>query len=226
MKIASGIRALLLAMLFVLTRSAVSAQTLPSPWASTDIGNPQVAGTSTYSSGTFTITASGSDIWGTSDQFRFVYRPITGDVEIVARVASISTQAHRWSKAGVMIRESLTAQSRHVMMVGSAGAGYAFQRRAQTGGSSDNTAGPATNPPGWVRLVRTGDQFSAYFSTNGVNWQLVGTDTIQMGNTVYVGLPVTSHASSVAATARLDSVNVIAASSPNQPPAISITTPA
>ena len=125
-----------------------------------------------------------------------------------------------------MIRESLTAQSRHVMMIGSAGAGYAFQRRAQTGGSSDNTAGPATNPPGWVRLVRAGDQFSAYFSTNGVNWQLVGTDTIPMGNTVYVGLPVTSHASSSTATAKLDSVNVISASTPNQPPAISITAPA
>ena len=225
MKIAPGIRALLLAMLFVLTRSAVSAQTLPSPWAGADIGNPQVVGTSTYSSGTFTITASGSDIWGTSDQFRFVYRPVTGDVEIRARIASIS-QAHRWSKTGVMIRESLTAQSRHVMMIGSAGAGYAFQRRAQTGGNSDNTAGPGTNPPGWVRLVRAGDQFSAYFSTNGVNWQLVGTDTIPMGNTVYVGLPVTSHSNSVAATAKLDSVNVISASTPNQPPAISITAPA
>ena len=109
MKIAPAIRALLLAMVFVLTRSVVSAQTLPSPWASTDIGNPQVAGTSTYFSGTFTITASGSDIWGTADQFRFVYRPITGEVEIVARIASISTQAHRWSQAGVMIRESLIA---------------------------------------------------------------------------------------------------------------------
>ena len=156
MKNAPGIRALLLAMLFVLTRSAVSAQTLPSPWVSTDIGSPRVAGGATQSSGTFTITASGSDIWGTSDQFRFVYQPVTGDVEIVARVVSV-TQAHRWSKAGVMIRESLTAQSTHAMMVGSAGAGFAFQRRVQTGGSSDNTAGPANAPPGWVRLVRKGD---------------------------------------------------------------------
>jgi hypothetical protein len=58
MKIASGIRALLSAMLFVFTASAVSAETLPSPWVGTDIGNPQVAGTSTYSSGTFTINGS------------------------------------------------------------------------------------------------------------------------------------------------------------------------
>ena len=156
MKIAPGIRAFLFVILSVFTCSAVTAQTLPSPWLSADIGNPQIAGRSTYSSGTFTITAAGSDIWGTSDQFHFVYRSITGDVEIIARVASITTQAHRWSKAGVMIRESLTAQSRHAMMIGSAAAGYAFQRRVQTAGSSDSTAGPADAPPGWVRLVRKG----------------------------------------------------------------------
>ena len=177
-----------------------------------DIGSPQIAGRSTYSSGTFTITASGSDIWGTSDQFHFVYQPVTGDVEIVARIASITTQTHRWAKTGVMIRESLTAQSPHAMMVGSAAAGYAFQRRTQTAGSSDSTAGPASSPPGWVRLVRKGDLFSAYYSTNGVNWQLVGSDTIPMADTVYVGLPMTSHSKTVAATGTLDSVKVTAAS--------------
>ena len=52
--------------------------------------------------------APGRDVWGSSDQFRFVYQPVTGDVEIVARVVSI-TRAHSWSKAGVMIRESLAA---------------------------------------------------------------------------------------------------------------------
>jgi regulation of enolase protein 1 (concanavalin A-like superfamily) len=225
MKNARGIRALLLAMLFVLTRSAVSAQTLPSPWANRDIGAPKIAGSATHSSGSFTVTAAGSDIWGTSDQFHFVYEPVTGDVEVVARVVSITTQAHRWSKTGVMIRESLTAESRHAMMSGSAAAGFAFQRRVQTAGSSDSTAGPANAPPGWVRLVRKGDLFSAYHSTDGVNWRIIGSDTIPMGDTVYVGLPVTSHNASVTATAKIDSVKVIAASLPNQPPAVSVTAP-
>ena len=30
-----------------------------------------------------------SDIWGSSDEFRFVYRTMTGDGYIIARVASI-----------------------------------------------------------------------------------------------------------------------------------------
>ena len=219
-------RSLLAALLVAFLSSLAGAQTLPAPWTSTDIGAPETAGRSTYSSETFTITASGTDIWGTSDQLHFVYRPVTGDVEIVARVISITTEAHRWAKAGVMIRESLTAESRHAMMVGSAEGGFAFQRRVQTAGNSDSTAGPANAPPGWVRLVRKGDLFSAYDSTDGVRWRLVGSDTIPMGDTVYVGLPITSHSRTVAATATLDAVKVIAASLPNQPPAISITTPA
>ena len=49
----------------------------------------------------------GADIWDTSDQFQFVYQPLQGDVEVIARVASLQ-YADAWSKAGVMIRESLT----------------------------------------------------------------------------------------------------------------------
>ena len=105
-------------LLIAVTSTLAGAQSLPSPWTSADIGAPALSGSATHSSGTFTISASGADIWGTSDQFHFVYRPITGDVEIIARIASITTQAHRWAKSGVMIRESLTAESRHAMMVG------------------------------------------------------------------------------------------------------------
>src|SRR3990170_5165186 len=88
------------------------AQAVPSPWVAADIGTPAVAGLTTYASGIFTVAAAGADIWGTSDQFRFVYQPIAGDVEVIARVDSI-TSADAWSKAGVMIRASLSPTSAH-----------------------------------------------------------------------------------------------------------------
>ena len=47
--------------------------------------------------------------------------------------------------------------------------------------------------PRWVRLVRQGDSFSGYESADGSEWRLVGTETIAMAPTVYVGLAVTSH---------------------------------
>ena len=88
---------------------AAQADTVPSPWVGRDIGSPLVSGDSSFDPATnaFTITASGSDIWGTTDQFHFVYQQVSGDVDIVARVDSL-LHADAWSKAGVMIHSSLS----------------------------------------------------------------------------------------------------------------------
>ena len=127
----------------------------------------------------------------------------------------------------MMVRESLTPASRHASVFASAGKGYAFQRRVETGGYSDDTSRGSGAPPDWVRLVRTGDLFEAYRSADGSSWTRIGADTIAMGDTVYVGLAVTSHAPDTATTAVLDSLRMTATTSPtNQPPAVSVMAPA
>ena len=195
------------AIAFALVGSAnVFAQTVPSPWRSSDIGNPPSTGSATLSGGQFTIQASGADIWGTSDQFHFVYQPVTGDVDVVARVDSV-TAAHSWSKAGVMIRADLTPGSAHAYALSSARKGTAFQRRRSTGASSYHTAGPLTAPPMWTRVIRQGNVVTAYTSSDGSRWTRVSSDTIALGATAYVGLAVTSHASALT-TARLSNVTV------------------
>jgi regulation of enolase protein 1 (concanavalin A-like superfamily) len=187
---------------------------LPAGLTARDIGAPPLAGTTSYNSGTYTITASGRDIWDTADQFQFVFARAAGDLDVSARVVSIG-YADRWSKAGVMIRESLDAGSRHAMALASAGRGYAFQRRMTTNGLSENTAGPASPPPGWVRLTRVGDLFTAYVSTDGQSWQIIGTDTIPMASQVYVGLAVTSHDVATYTISKIDSLSVRIASTPS-----------
>ncbi len=172
------------------------------------------------------MTAGGIDIWGTSDQFHFVYQPLQGDVEVIARVASLQ-QADVWSKAGVMIRESLTAGSRHAFMMVSGSQGWGFQRRIATDDSSYHQAGPSGTAPGWVRLVREGNLFSAYRSTDGTSWSLVGSDTISMASTVYVGVALTSHNTAARATATFTNVTArTPTTGTNQPPTVSITSPA
>src|SRR6185503_8892759 len=69
---------------------------LPAGWQTGDVGGVGVAGTATSSGGTFTLTGSGTDVWGTADSFRFVYQTLTGDGQITARVASVP-QVHVWS---------------------------------------------------------------------------------------------------------------------------------
>ena len=84
------------------TAAAVTAEAVPFPWQTRDIGSPSLAGDATYASGTFTLKGTGADIGGTSDQFRFVYQPLAGDGQIVARVTSL-TNTNTLAKAGVMI---------------------------------------------------------------------------------------------------------------------------
>ncbi len=180
---------------------------LPSGWGHVDIGPVGPAGSAGYdsSSGVFTVKGAGADIWGTSDAFHFAYRSMTGDGSIVARVLTTSDSA-AWVKAGVMIRASLSANSAHGLMLVSQSKGLAFQRRTATGGTSTNTAGAAAAAPYWVRLDRTGNTITAYESADGIQWTLVGSDTIPMGTTAYVGLAVSSHSSSVLATGTFDNV--------------------
>ena len=193
---------------FTFTTSATGGG-LPSPWTSQDIGSVAFAGSATYASGTFTVQASGSDIWNTADAFRFVYQPLDGNGQIIARVASV-TNTDAWTKAGVMIRESLAAGSKHAMMGITPGNGTTFPYRLQTDGSSaSQTPFDGLVAPYWVKIVRSGNTFTGYKSSDGVNWTQIGSQTITMAANVYIGLALTSHNNAAVATATFDNVSVV-----------------
>lgn len=185
---------------------------LPSPWQTQNIGSVGQTGSASYSNGSFTVGGSGADIWGTADGFRFVYQSLNGDGEIKARVVS-QTNTDGWAKAGVMIRESLTAGSKHAFTCVTPSNGLAFQRRASTDGTSDHTSGGSGTVPVWVRLVRSGNTFTSYRSSDGSSWTQIGSATISMASQVYVGLAVTSHNNSVTSTAVFENVTVGSGSS-------------
>ena len=178
---------------------------LPAGWASRDIGSVSAAGSTSISGDTWTLRGSGADVWGSADEFHFASRTMTGDGTVLARVASVSN-TDVWTKAGVMIRETLTAGSKHASMFVSPGKGLAFQRRTATGGATTSLSGFAGAAPYWVAIVRAGTTFSAYISTTGANWTLVGSETISMGSTVYVGVALTSHRDGTLATATFTNV--------------------
>ena len=180
---------------------------LPVPWSHSDIGAVGLAGTASASADTFSVEGAGADVWGTADALHYAYQPLTGDGQIVARVASVEN-VDQWTKAGVMMRETLDPGSRHAFMIVSPGKGLAFQRRVATGGISTHTSGGAGTAPYWVRLERTADTIRAAVSQNGTDWTPVGTDTIPMAATIQVGLAVSSHRTTSLATAVFDNVSV------------------
>jgi len=184
--------------------SVATTQALPTGWETADIGQVGVEGKATESGGTFTVKGAGDDIWGTADAFRYVYRALPGDGSIAARVATVQ-YVRAWTKAGVMIRQSLTADSAQASMLVSAAKGLAFQRRLSRGGMSVNT-GLAGAAPRWVKLVRVGSVVTAYTSADGATWTKVGQDSLAMSGTVWVGLAVTSHDATTRATVTFDHV--------------------
>lgn len=193
--------------------------TLPSPWVSGDVGSTGVAGSATYSNGTFTVKGSGVDIWDANDSFQYTYQPLNGDGTITARVASIQN-TDPWALAGVQIRESLSANAREATAAVTPSNGISFTWRSATSGSSSYTNGNAGTAPYWVRLQRSGNVFTAFKSTNGTTWTQYATATIAMGSSAYVGLAVTSHNNSTLATDTFDNVTV-SGSTDTTPPTIS-----
>jgi len=89
----------------------VTSLPLPSGWLDQDVGSVGLAGTASYSNGTFTINAAGAGIFGTADAFHFVYQPLNGDGTVIAQVVSLQGGAP-YESAGVMIATPWTQARR------------------------------------------------------------------------------------------------------------------
>ena len=191
---------------------AVTTQPLPSSWLDQDIGIATTTGSATYSHGIFTLKAAGASIGGTADGLHFVYRPLSGDGSIVARVSTLQGPA----SAGVMIRETLGSNSTHAFVDFFPNQAYLLYR-STTGGNtaSWSTAYTSTAYPYWVKLARSGNVFSAFISPDGSSWTQVGGNvTIAMSSNAYVGLAVSSGNSTTLATATFDSVSINSSAAP------------
>jgi len=173
--------------------------------------------------GTFTMTASGDDIWNQADEFHFAYRTLTGAGEIIARVESVD-RTDPWAKAGVMIRETLDAGSKFAFVTmtptntdGTPTQGCRFQARTDTdiGATSDTSVATpeqmAATTPYWVKLERDfAGNFRGSYSSNGTSWTpLVWRPNIAtMDSTVYVGLALTSHNAALTCEAVFSNVTI------------------
>jgi regulation of enolase protein 1 (concanavalin A-like superfamily) len=148
----------------------------------------------------------------------FVFQDLSGDFDIAVRVESF-TPAQLYSKAGLMIRENVNADSAHLMFLVFAGdaprnnnlGAYEMQFRSAAGADCQGIY-PAIRPPAppefpaafpnsWLRVTRRGNQFSAFASTDGKSWKQYGQQVLPLANPVMVGPALTSHNPSVTAQA-------------------------
>jgi hypothetical protein len=187
----------------------VTSQPLPTSWLDQDVGSTGVAGSASYTSGTFTVKGAGAQIYATADAFHFVYQPLSGDGTIIARLVSVQGGSV-YAAPGVMIRETLNAGATNAETAEwPAYTEISFDVRASTAGSTSASGTVGTTLPYWMKVSRSGNTFSSYTSADGVNWTQRGTSqTITMAPNVYVGLAVNSGSASALATATFDNVSV------------------
>ena len=200
---------------------------LPPAWRNTDIGDTP-PGFTLYNSlsKNWTVRAGGADIWLKSDGFHFIHidrdsalasvalesldRGHPGTQTFRLKVTSID-QTDVWAKAGIMFRASLAPDAAHVALVATPGEGVSFQWRPAAGMKCEYALMPKIKTPVWLQLERTGDIFTASFSTDGKTYQplrdpknpTVNPITLDLPPASEIGYCVTSHSKAVMTTAVL-----------------------
>jgi hypothetical protein len=171
-------------------------------------GHPAYLGGFTQApAGTFTMAAEGTDIEGTSDQFHFAWQQLSGAGSITAKVESVQ-DTDPWAKAGLMIRDTLDANSPYGMVALTGGHGVWFGRRTAAGNATDSDSLAGLTPPYWLKMERSsGGLMRACYSADGSSWTQLGPSiAINMNLPLYIGLAVTSHNPGIACEARFSNV--------------------
>jgi len=149
-----------------------------------------------------TLSGAGRDIYQGTAEFRYAYKKLSGDGSITVRVDNVKTLAD-WTKAGVMIRESLEPLAAQVHMISAAQQSlveWMYRNLSNSSVTTGFNTAANTNPlPVWLRITRSGNTFTGEYSANGTTWtKLTNTDgtvssvTITMPTSVYVGMVVCS----------------------------------
>ncbi len=166
------------------------------------------------SDGSVAMSGEGIDIGGTTDEFRFVYKTLTGNGSITARVDSIENTADN-AEGGIMIRNTIDANSAHAMPFIRPNGSVSFQRRSTKGGDTTVTDLTGLGYPYWVRVTRSGNTLTAERSVDGVTWLSFEADpntpsTITvtgLNNSVLIGFAVDSRVADTLAAATFSNVS-------------------
>src|ERR1017187_6261850 len=78
-----------------------------------DVGTVLHAGSVEYdaSKGAYTISGSGENMWLATDAFQFVWKKVSGDVNLTADISFLNKTGNEHKKAVLILRQSLDADS-------------------------------------------------------------------------------------------------------------------
>jgi outer membrane protein assembly factor BamB len=175
-----------------------------------DIGSPAPAGSEGVASGTWTVSAGGTGVGGTSDSFRLMSQPATGDVQIGARLTAQTGGSGTAAQAGIMLRQNNDPGSPYYAVFVTP-KGLTVQYRTTFGRATTVANSVARGSlPVYLQIQRQGDVLQAATSTDGTTYTTVPgtTATVVMPYASLAGLAVSSGTNGNPAQATLDNVTV------------------
>ncbi len=160
-----------------------------------DIGAAVVAGSSSYnpSNKQYSITSAGYNIWYTRDEFRYLWKKMSGDVSLAVDVTFPDTAGYGDRKAVVMIRQSLDDDAKEAM-VALHGAGLMHLAWRPEKNTSLKEMRVTEKSAQRIGIEKKGDLFAIYVSMHGEPMHQLG-DAIQLhlDAPFYVGIGFCSH---------------------------------
>jgi len=178
-------------------------------WAAIDINNPLPGGQKVISDNAIEVYAAGSDVYGKEDQFRFIYKKISGDFTLSATLDYL-TFTNMYAKAGLMIRQDLDKDSMFVTTNIFPDGSVEIGARPVKGENVWTKIVMGPELPGVrLKLVRKGNVIERYFACGGGDWDRLDSVELQgLKNDVYAGLFSTSHDNKNLATAKFRNIMI------------------
>ena len=183
------------------------ANACPANWTCTDVGvDPIPPGSNYLVNGVWSILGGGKDIWADDDEFHLTAETVPGNGTLSAEVSS-QQDTDPWAKSGLMFRTSTDVAAPYYAIVATPGNGTVVQYRTTEGGSTTQLTGVTTGAPIYIEVVRSGDTFTAYTSSDGVNWTEYPDSQVTisaLSGSLLAGMADTSHSQFGTSTAVFD----------------------
>jgi hypothetical protein len=101
----------------------------------------------------------------TTDKFHYVYKTLTGDVTIIAKISSlIATDGKR---TGIMFRSSTADNAQYFELIQDGNGNVGLIKRSSDGGAG-GLIGFAATPVNatWIKIIKMGNSFAAAYSSD------------------------------------------------------------
>jgi hypothetical protein len=175
-----------------------------------DIGFPQKAGAASYDivNQEYEITGSGVNMWGTKDEFQFVWSRLKGNFILRTRFEFVGKGVEPHRKVGWMVRPSLDLDAAYADCAEHGNGLTSLQFRPAKGTNTQEIVLAITNAD-VLQFERKGSAYvfsAARYGEPFVSKELTNFD---LGDQVYAGLFVCAHNSNVVEKARFRDVRII-----------------